>query len=248
MIINYTIAVEDVSPSQLNPSDPNLLLVYQGLIGDTGPAGSPGADGVDGAGSWGNITGDISTQADLQIQFNTKEPVLAAGTITQYYRGDKTWQELPTGGGSLGYTAENIIYKVTALSGANNTTYPTTLAVTSALANTVPKSIVSNTQSGSITTTSTTQVDVHTFDASVYKAAKYLIYARDTVTGGFYMSELLVGIGVLPDVSYGEYSTIASTGLVISLSADYSAPNVRLRVMPFSNNSTAIKYDVILIS
>jgi hypothetical protein len=45
---------------------------------------------------WGSITGTLSAQTDLQTALNAKEPTIAAGTVSQYWRGDKTWQTFPT--------------------------------------------------------------------------------------------------------------------------------------------------------
>ena len=39
-----------------------------------------------------------------QTALNAKEPTIAPGTTSQFYRGDKTWQTLPTGGGSDPWT------------------------------------------------------------------------------------------------------------------------------------------------
>lgn len=43
---------------------------------------------------WGNITGTLSNQTDLQNALNAKENTITAGTTGQYYRGDKTFQTL----------------------------------------------------------------------------------------------------------------------------------------------------------
>jgi hypothetical protein len=45
--------------------------------------------------NWGAIGGNILDQGDLQIALGTKEPTITAGTTSQYWRGDKTWQTLP---------------------------------------------------------------------------------------------------------------------------------------------------------
>lgn len=55
-----------------------------------------------GTASWGQITGILSAQTDLQNALNTKqnslgftpEPQITAGTTSQYWRGDKSWQTL----------------------------------------------------------------------------------------------------------------------------------------------------------
>lgn len=44
--------------------------------------------------AWGTIAGTLSAQSDLNVALFGKEPTLAAGTISQYYRGDKTWAVL----------------------------------------------------------------------------------------------------------------------------------------------------------
>jgi hypothetical protein len=44
--------------------------------------------------AWGGITGTLSTQTDLQSALDAKEPTISAGTTSQYYRGDKSFQTL----------------------------------------------------------------------------------------------------------------------------------------------------------
>lgn len=44
--------------------------------------------------NWGSIGGDILNQTDLQLALAGKEPTIAAGTTSQYFRGDKTFQTL----------------------------------------------------------------------------------------------------------------------------------------------------------
>ena len=46
--------------------------------------------------TWGSITGTLALQTDLQNALNAKEPTITAGTVSQYWRGDKTWQTFPT--------------------------------------------------------------------------------------------------------------------------------------------------------
>lgn len=47
-----------------------------------------------GGGTWGSITGTLSSQTDLQTALNAKEDTITAGTTSEYYRGDKTFQTL----------------------------------------------------------------------------------------------------------------------------------------------------------
>ncbi|WP_422057700.1 hypothetical protein [Sphingomonas sp.] len=58
--------------------------------GVTAYSGLPYASGVD----WGDITGTLSAQTDLQAALSAKEPTITAGTTAQYWRGDKSWQTL----------------------------------------------------------------------------------------------------------------------------------------------------------
>lgn len=43
---------------------------------------------------WGSITGTLANQIDLQNALNQREPAILPGTVLQYWRGDKTWQNL----------------------------------------------------------------------------------------------------------------------------------------------------------
>jgi len=52
--------------------------------------------------TWGGITGTLSAQTDLQSALNGKEPSITAGTTSQYYRGDKTFQTLNKSAVGLG--------------------------------------------------------------------------------------------------------------------------------------------------
>ena len=47
---------------------------------------------------WGDIAGTLSDQTDLATALSGKEPSITAGTTSQYWRGDKTWQTLPSPG------------------------------------------------------------------------------------------------------------------------------------------------------
>ena len=46
--------------------------------------------------AWGDITGTLADQTDLQTILDGKESTISSGTATQYWKGDKTWQELTT--------------------------------------------------------------------------------------------------------------------------------------------------------
>jgi hypothetical protein len=44
--------------------------------------------------AWGNVTGTLASQTDLAAALATKEPGIAPGATSQYWRGDKTWQPI----------------------------------------------------------------------------------------------------------------------------------------------------------
>lgn len=55
-----------------------------------------------GSTAWGDITGTLSSQTDLNTALNAKEPTITSGTTAQYYRGDKTFQTLDKNAVGLG--------------------------------------------------------------------------------------------------------------------------------------------------
>lgn len=54
--------------------------------------------GGGGGTTWGSITGTLSAQTDLATALSGKEPTITVGTTAQYWRGDKSWQTLPSPG------------------------------------------------------------------------------------------------------------------------------------------------------
>lgn len=61
------------------------------VVEDVGLQGPPGGGG---SSAWGSITGTLSNQTDLQSALDAKEASISAGTTSQYWRGDKSWQTL----------------------------------------------------------------------------------------------------------------------------------------------------------
>jgi hypothetical protein len=55
-----------------------------------------------GSATWGGITGTLSSQTDLQTALNGKESSITSGTTSQYWRGDKTFQNLDKAAVGLG--------------------------------------------------------------------------------------------------------------------------------------------------
>lgn len=59
-----------------------------------GSAWTPVTPSGSGAVLWGGITGTLSDQTDLNSALSGKEASITAGTTSQYWRGDKSWQTL----------------------------------------------------------------------------------------------------------------------------------------------------------
>ncbi len=53
-----------------------------------------GGGGGGGSATWGGITGTLSNQTDLAASLAALQPLITAGTTSQYYRGDKSFQSL----------------------------------------------------------------------------------------------------------------------------------------------------------
>ena len=49
-----------------------------------------------GGGTWGSITGTLSSQTDLQSALNAKQNTITTGTTGQYFRGDLSLATFPT--------------------------------------------------------------------------------------------------------------------------------------------------------
>jgi len=52
--------------------------------------------GGGGGGTWGSITGTLSSQTDLQNALNSKQNTISTGTTSQYFRGDLSLAIFPT--------------------------------------------------------------------------------------------------------------------------------------------------------
>jgi hypothetical protein len=79
------------------------------------------------SGTWGSITGTLSSQTDLQSALDAKEASITAGTTSQYWRGDKSWQALDTSAvaenGNLYFTNARADARVTAAIGSTVQAY-----------------------------------------------------------------------------------------------------------------------------
>lgn len=109
-IVDLTIQQRTQTTAQWNADTTTILLRGQLGVEDTGNTTfkikiGNGTDlwsalgyagGGSGSAAWGAITGTLSSQTDLQNALNAKEDSITAGTTSQYWRGDKSWQTLNT--------------------------------------------------------------------------------------------------------------------------------------------------------
>jgi len=108
---------------------------------------------------------------------------------------------------------------------------------------------VSYTQTITLTTASTSQVALDTWTSATYRSAKYIIQALNTITLAVHTVEVMVirDNNATPNVYISEYGSVYSSAALMTLTADYSSPNIRLLVTPASANSTQFKVHRILI-
>jgi hypothetical protein len=82
-----------VNPNVLGPAvDPRLPA--PGAIGNVCTSDGSNWTSATPSVAWGNVTGTLSNQTDLATALAAKEPSIAPGTTSQYWRGDKTWQPI----------------------------------------------------------------------------------------------------------------------------------------------------------
>jgi hypothetical protein len=109
---------------------------------------------IGGSAAWGGITGTLSTQTDLQSALNAKENSITAGTTSQYYRGDKTFQTLDKTAVGLGNVANTDTTTTANITDSNNKRFITDTQQT-VLSNTSG----TNTGDNATNTTSNTYAD-----------------------------------------------------------------------------------------
>lgn len=83
------VEVLDLGGGQIEIIEEDTCYVVVEDVGLQGPSGGGG-----GSSAWGSITGTLSNQTDLQSALDAKEASISAGTTSQYWRGDKSWQTL----------------------------------------------------------------------------------------------------------------------------------------------------------
>ena len=98
--------------------------------------------------------------------------------------------------------------------------------------NSIAKQVAATT--GLVATAST--VTAYSFDKATYRSAKFLVktaYGSHTE-----VSEVLLTLDTLDNVAITEYAIVGTNGSAMTVSADVSGTDVRLRVQTANNNST----------
>ena len=84
-------------------------------------------------------------------------------------------------------------------------------------------------------TTTVANQTIDSYDATVYRTAKYIIQA--THSGDVHSTEVIVTHNGV-DASVTEYATMYSTSSLITVSADYNSGTVYVKVTPTNTNTT----------
>lgn len=97
-------------------------------------------------------------------------------------------------------------------------------------------------EDGSVTLSSSATADVDTFDKTIYRSTRYILSISDATNGRYEILEAVVTHdGSTAYVSdYG--NTTNYTSSLLTLTADISGSDVRLRAVPVSSDSTVIKF------
>jgi hypothetical protein len=97
-------------------------------------------------------------------------------------------------------------------------------------------------EEGTVTLASSTQASIDTFDSTVYRSTRYLLSITDTTNSRYEIVEAVVTHDGSTAYVNDAGSTTNHTSSLLTLTADVSGGDVRLRAVPISNDSTEIKY------
>jgi hypothetical protein len=193
---------------------------------------------------------DITTDGYLSSidwnTFNFKEPAITAGTISQYWRGDKTWQTFPTiptvgTWGALNYPAWTTGTPFVKMTAAGTFTLDTNTYLTSAVTSvglTMPSAFtVANspiTSSGDIAVTGAGLVSQYVrgdgslanFPASTGGGASQSFYLNGSVSQGTFGGVAFKEMDRVPILGAGTDFTINTNGYIQSFITDANVPNL----------------------
>jgi hypothetical protein len=89
-------------------------------------------------------------------------------------------------------------------------------------------------------TTSTTQVAIHTLSATVFRSARFTVQVTNSTDSTYHLTEILmIHDGTTPSIT--EYGTIFTGSAEATFDADISSGNVRLLATPASTDSMEFK-------
>jgi hypothetical protein len=169
--------------------------------------------GEAGSGVWGSITGTLASQDDLVTALGLKEPTISAGTTSQYWRGDKSWQTLDKSAVGLGSVENSALSTWT---GSSNLTTVGTLS-----SGTIPWSLVgtrATTLSGygitdAVPSSRTVNGHELSSNVSVSKDDVGLGSVENTALSTWSGTSNIVNIGTLPSLSLSAASGPTATFL-----------------------------------
>ena len=105
---------------------------------------------------------------------------------------------------------------------------------------------VSNLNTGTVTTASTSATNLDTFAIGTYRSGHYQVSISDATGSDYQSTELMVlHDGTTPSLS--QYGTVLTDGELVTFAVDIDSGNLRVRITPATTNSTVFKFKRTLI-
>jgi hypothetical protein len=192
----------------------------------------------------GNTTNDT---LDIGIYGNYNDGLGSEGGASEFtglFRDatDSTWklfdglEEEPTATVNLGGT--NYALADLTLGDLNATTLT--------IADSIAFNGVSNLNTGTVTTASTSATNLDTFAIGTYRSGHYQVSISDATGSDYQSTELMVlHDGTTPSLS--QYGTVLTDGELVTFAVDIDSGNLRVRITPATTNSTVFKFKRTLI-
>ena len=97
-------------------------------------------------------------------------------------------------------------------------------------------------EDGSVTLASSATANIDTFDSTVYRSTRYVMSISDSTNARYEIVEAIVTHDGSTAYVSDHGSTTNHTSSLLTLAADFSGSDVRLRATPISSDSTVIKF------